>query len=102
MVPALANVRPVQAAPRPGGQVLLHAGGEAVAGLRHAGGGRRVQAGPLHRGEAPAHLPPGTHVHWLGLAHRLHLQARPKLTLLMEEYFESFRIIINIHFSQVA
>ena len=49
----------------------------------------------MHRGETSPHLRLYGNVYRLGLTNTLHIQSRPELTLLMEEYIKSLREVYS-------
>ena len=86
---------PVQVAPSSGSQVILHTVSEAVLIVYDAWGGLLVQVCLVHRGETSPHLRLYGNVYRLGLTNTLHIQSRPELTLLMEEYIKSLREVYS-------
>ena len=86
---------PVQVAPSSGSQVILHTVSEAVLIVYDAWGGLLVQVSLVHRGETSPHLCLYGNVYRLGLTDTLHIQSRPELTLLMEEYIKSLREVYS-------
>ena len=89
------RLRPVQVAPSSGSQVILHTVSEAVLIVYDAWGGLLVQVCLVHRGETSPHLCLYGNVYRLGLTDTLHIQPRPELTLLMEEYIKSLREVYS-------
>ena len=88
-------LHPVQVAPSSSSQIILHTICEAVLIVHDAWGGLLVQVCLVHRGETSPHLRLYGNVYRLGLTNTLHIQPRPELTLLMEEYIKSLREVYS-------